>query len=59
MRKVEETVVLVTGATDGLGAGVAERLAAAGTTVHIHGRDQERLGASAARIKERTGNEHR
>src|SRR5689334_12017264 len=53
---VEETVVLVTGATDGLGRGVAERLAADGATVHIHGRDPERLAAAAAEIEEATGN---
>lgn len=56
-RPVEETVVLVTGATDGLGAGVAERLAAEGATVHIHGRNPDRLAATAARIKQETGNE--
>lgn len=56
-RPVEETVVLVTGATDGLGAGVAERLAAEGATVHIHGRNPDRLAAAAARIKQETGNE--
>jgi NAD(P)-dependent dehydrogenase (short-subunit alcohol dehydrogenase family) len=48
---VEETVVLVTGATDGLGRGVAERLAAEGATVHIHGRNPERLDAAAAEIE--------
>jgi len=52
---VEETVVLVTGATDGLGRGVAERLAADGATVHIHGRDPERLAAAAAEIEQATG----
>lgn len=56
-RPVEETVVLVTGATDGLGAGVAERLAAEGAAVHIHGRNPDRLAAAAARIKQETGNE--
>jgi len=43
--------VLVTGATDGLGRGVAERLAAEGATVHIHGRNPERLDAAAAEIE--------
>jgi NAD(P)-dependent dehydrogenase (short-subunit alcohol dehydrogenase family) len=56
MRSVEETVVLITGATDGLGAGVAERLAASGATVHIHGRDPRRLAATAARIERETSN---
>ncbi len=43
--------MLVTGATDGLGRGVAERLAAEGATVHIHGRDPEQLAAAAAEIE--------
>jgi NAD(P)-dependent dehydrogenase (short-subunit alcohol dehydrogenase family) len=56
MRNADETVVLVTGATDGLGRGVAERLAAEGATVHIHGRDSRRLAAAASEIEEVTGN---
>ncbi len=35
---------LVTGATDGLGLEVARRLAAGGTTVLVHGRNEEKLG---------------
>ena len=46
MRAIEETTALVTGATDGLGRGVAERLAALGATVHLHGRDAARLAAT-------------
>jgi NAD(P)-dependent dehydrogenase (short-subunit alcohol dehydrogenase family) len=57
MRSIEETVVLITGATDGLGRGVAERLAAAGAAVHIHGRSGERLARAAAEIGRATGNE--
>ena len=56
VRPPEETVVLVTGATDGLGRGVAERLASEGATVLIHGRDPERLAAAAAEIERATGN---
>jgi NAD(P)-dependent dehydrogenase (short-subunit alcohol dehydrogenase family) len=56
MRPIEETVVLITGATDGLGRGVAERLAADGANVHLHGRDPERLAATAAEIQGNTGN---
>jgi NAD(P)-dependent dehydrogenase (short-subunit alcohol dehydrogenase family) len=56
MRPIEETTVLITGATDGLGRGVAERLAADGATVHLHGRDPERLAATADEIRSATGN---
>lgn len=51
MRPVEDTTVLVTGATDGLGRAVAERLAVEGATVLIHGRDPERLKAAEADIE--------
>src|SRR4051795_3682087 len=37
--------VLITGATDGLGRAVAERLAADGATLLLHGRDPEKLAA--------------
>jgi NAD(P)-dependent dehydrogenase (short-subunit alcohol dehydrogenase family) len=57
MRPIDETTVLITGATDGLGRGVAERLAADGATVHLHGRDPKRLAATAAEIRSATGNE--
>ncbi len=52
-----ERVALVTGATDGLGRGVAERLAAAGLTVHLHGRDAAKLEQAAAEIAATTGND--
>jgi NAD(P)-dependent dehydrogenase (short-subunit alcohol dehydrogenase family) len=52
---VTPTVALVTGATDGLGRGVAERLAADGAALHIHGRDPARLAAAAAEIEAATG----
>jgi NAD(P)-dependent dehydrogenase (short-subunit alcohol dehydrogenase family) len=56
-RPIEDTVALITGATDGLGRGVAERLAAAGATVLLHGRDAGKLAATAEAIKAATGND--
>jgi NAD(P)-dependent dehydrogenase (short-subunit alcohol dehydrogenase family) len=42
--------ILVTGATDGLGRGVAEALARQGHTLLLHGRSQERLDAVAGTL---------
>jgi NAD(P)-dependent dehydrogenase (short-subunit alcohol dehydrogenase family) len=47
--------VLITGSTDGVGRHVAERLAAEGARVIVHGRDRARGEALAARIAERGG----
>jgi len=44
-------IVLVTGATDGLGRGVAQRLAAEGASVLVHGRDPGKVQA----VVEETG----
>jgi NAD(P)-dependent dehydrogenase (short-subunit alcohol dehydrogenase family) len=46
-----ERVALVTGATDGLGRGVAERLVADGWVVHVHGRDEARLETTAEALR--------
>src|SRR4051812_37992066 len=54
---MEQTIALVTGATDGLGRAVAERLAAEGATVHLHGRDGGRLATAAEEIARATGND--
>jgi NAD(P)-dependent dehydrogenase (short-subunit alcohol dehydrogenase family) len=48
---------LITGATDGLGRGVAQRLAADGATLLLHGRDPDRLATTAREIREATGND--
>lgn len=56
-RAPEETIALVTGATDGLGRAVAERLAGMGATVHLHGRSEEKLAAAVREIVAATGNE--
>ncbi|MBO0713335.1 MAG: SDR family NAD(P)-dependent oxidoreductase [Acidimicrobiales bacterium] len=57
MRPVPEQRILVTGATDGLGKGVATELAKAGATVLLHGRDDERGRSTLEHIKEATGND--
>jgi NAD(P)-dependent dehydrogenase (short-subunit alcohol dehydrogenase family) len=56
MRAVERTTMLLTGATDGLGRGVAERLAAGGADLHLHGRDAERLTATVEELRSASGN---
>jgi len=57
VREVADTVVLVTGSTDGLGRAVAERLAVAGATVLIHGRDGEKLATTAHELRSSSGND--
>jgi NAD(P)-dependent dehydrogenase (short-subunit alcohol dehydrogenase family) len=55
MRNVDESVIMVTGATDGLGRRVARDLAAEGATVLLHGRSRERAEAAVREIGEETG----
>ncbi len=55
MRNVDESVIMVTGATDGLGRRVARDLAAEGATVLLHGRSRERAAAAVREIGEETG----
>src|SRR3954467_15998678 len=50
MRPIEETTVLITGATDGLGRGVARDLAPRGANVLLHGRSQEKLDELSAEL---------
>ncbi|HEV2781875.1 MAG TPA: SDR family oxidoreductase [Actinophytocola sp.] len=57
MRSLERSTVVLTGATSGLGRHLAERLAATGAHVVIHGRDAERLERAVAEIGESTGND--
>jgi NAD(P)-dependent dehydrogenase (short-subunit alcohol dehydrogenase family) len=57
MRSIDETTVLVTGATDGLGRSVARELAGRGATVLVHGRDPRRAERTVEEIRSETGNE--
>jgi len=50
--------VLVTGATDGLGRALAERIAAGGDRVIVHGRDPGRTERAVEQIRSATGNDH-
>jgi NAD(P)-dependent dehydrogenase (short-subunit alcohol dehydrogenase family) len=50
MPTIDQATVLVTGATDGLGRGVAAELARRGARVLVHGRDEARARSVAAEI---------
>ena len=56
MQSLENRIILVTGATDGLGKHVAAELAARGATVLLHGRDREKGNALLQTIASDTGN---
>ena len=51
----DSRVVFITGATDGLGKGLAHRLAADGATLIVHGRDQAKLDSTADGIRDTHG----
>ena len=57
MQIIENQVVLVTGATDGLGKHVARDLAERGATVLLHGRNQEKGRATRQELHDATGND--
>lgn len=52
-----DRVVVLTGATSGLGRSAATTLAGLGATVVLVGRDEERTEATRARLVEQTGND--
>ena len=56
--RTRERVVLVTGATDGLGKRVAHDLAAQGNAVLLHGRNPEKGQATLRALRRTTGNDH-
>src|SRR5882757_9803865 len=51
MGDLEKKTILVTGATDGLGRGVALGLARRSATVLVHGRDATRLASTADALR--------
>jgi NAD(P)-dependent dehydrogenase (short-subunit alcohol dehydrogenase family) len=53
--KMDGKTVLITGSTDGVGRYVAAKLAAAGATVLVHGRDRERAKALIEEIARQGG----
>ena len=57
MRNADQQILLITGATDGLGRRVAEDLAGRGPTLLLHGRNPEKGAATVAAIRAATGNE--
>jgi NAD(P)-dependent dehydrogenase (short-subunit alcohol dehydrogenase family) len=56
VRPIEQQIILVTGATDGLGRAVAREFAGQGATVLLHGRSAERGQRTLAEIEAQTGN---
>jgi NAD(P)-dependent dehydrogenase (short-subunit alcohol dehydrogenase family) len=52
MEPLDHKVVLVTGATDGLGRALAAELGRAGATVLVHGRDPQRIADTVKEVKE-------
>ncbi|HVK47998.1 MAG TPA: SDR family NAD(P)-dependent oxidoreductase, partial [Pseudobacter sp.] len=54
---MEDRIVLITGATGGIGKAAATNLAQKGFTVVIHGRDAAKTKAAAQEIKNATGNQ--
>lgn len=57
MQNFKNKVILITGATDGIGNGVALELARGAAHVLLHGRDPDRLAKALADIKAKTHND--
>jgi NAD(P)-dependent dehydrogenase (short-subunit alcohol dehydrogenase family) len=56
VRPIEQQIILITGATDGLGRAVASELAGQRATLLLHGRSEERGMRALAEIRAQTGN---
>jgi NAD(P)-dependent dehydrogenase (short-subunit alcohol dehydrogenase family) len=56
VKAADRQTILITGATDGLGRGLATELAATGARLLIHGRDEERGRETIAAIAGKTAN---
>jgi NAD(P)-dependent dehydrogenase (short-subunit alcohol dehydrogenase family) len=57
MRNFAKQIILITGATDGLGRRVAEDLAEKGAQILLHGRNPKKGEAALAEIRRATGND--
>lgn len=55
MNDLSDKTVLVTGATDGLGRGMARALAQRGAAILLHGRDEQRAEALASELRANHG----
>ncbi|MGA0393872.1 MAG: SDR family NAD(P)-dependent oxidoreductase [Rhodospirillales bacterium] len=56
MKRIEDLIILITGATDGIGRGTAAKFASLGAHVLLHGRSDQRLEDTKAAIAAETGN---
>lgn len=57
IRPIDQQIILVTGATDGLGRAVATELARQGATLLLHGRSEKRGQRTLEQIASQTGND--
>ena len=55
MTTLDGTVILLTGATDGLGRALAAHLGREGATVLVHGREESRIAAAVAEVAAAAG----
>ena len=55
MRGLQDKIAIVTGGAQGIGFGIAQRLAAEGVTVVVTSREQDKAEAAAAQLRESDG----